>query len=59
MPAYLAVPTTAPPWPAVVVIRPLRFLARISGTRHDPPATEDAGRRITSFFHEHLGAAHW
>jgi carboxymethylenebutenolidase len=36
----------------------LRFLARVSGTRYDPAATEDARRRITAFFHEHLGAAH-
>lgn len=32
----------------------LRFLARISGTRYDEPATEDARRRIVAFFNEHL-----
>lgn len=32
----------------------LRFLARVSGTRYDAPATEDARRRIVAFFREHL-----
>jgi carboxymethylenebutenolidase len=33
----------------------LRFLARISGTRFDEAATTDARRRISAFFHTHLG----
>lgn len=32
----------------------LRFLARISGTRYDEAATEDARRRIIAFFNHHL-----
>ena len=32
----------------------LRMLARVSGTRYDEPATEDARRRIVSFFDQHL-----
>lgn len=32
----------------------LRFLARISGTKYDPAATEDARRRIIGFFDTHL-----
>jgi carboxymethylenebutenolidase len=32
----------------------LRFLARISGTRYDEPATQDARRRIVEFFNRHL-----
>jgi carboxymethylenebutenolidase len=32
----------------------LRFLARISGTRYDEPATQDARRRIIAFFNRHL-----
>jgi carboxymethylenebutenolidase len=34
----------------------LRFLARISRTRYDEEATEDARRRITAFFRAHLRA---
>ncbi|TNC29669.1 dienelactone hydrolase family protein [Amycolatopsis alkalitolerans] len=33
----------------------LRFLTRISGTRYDERATEDARRRIVAFFGRHLG----
>lgn len=32
----------------------LRFLARVSGTRYDEDATQDARRRITEFFDTHL-----
>jgi len=32
----------------------LRILNRVSGTRYDGPATEDARRRIVSFFDKHL-----
>jgi carboxymethylenebutenolidase len=32
----------------------LRFLARVSGTRYDEEATQDARRRIADFFHRHL-----
>ena len=32
----------------------LTFLARISGTRYDEPATLDARRRISAFFHRYL-----
>jgi carboxymethylenebutenolidase len=32
----------------------LRFLARISGTKYDDEATQDARRRITAFFNTHL-----
>ena len=32
----------------------LRMLNRVSGTRYDGPATEDARRRIISFFNKHL-----
>lgn len=35
----------------------LRFLARISGTRYDEDATQDARRRITEFFDTHLRAS--
>jgi len=35
----------------------LVFLGRISGTRYDPAATEDARRRIVSFFDRHLKAS--
>lgn len=34
----------------------LRFLARISGTKYDDEATQDARRRITAFFNTHLRA---
>jgi carboxymethylenebutenolidase len=32
----------------------LRFLARVSGTRFDEAATQDARRRIVGFFRDHL-----
>lgn len=32
----------------------LRFLVRISGTKYDDEATQDARRRITAFFNTHL-----
>jgi carboxymethylenebutenolidase len=34
----------------------LRFLARVSGTKYDRTATEDARRRISAFFDAHLRA---
>jgi carboxymethylenebutenolidase len=35
----------------------LRFLARVSGTRYDDRATQDARRRIVAFFDTHLRSA--